>query len=75
MCLNPERRAFWCYGIRQIQPHSNFLRNEKSVCLVVLTAICDAERRKAPSVLTVADLSLVQSASAFSQILSKITIL
>lgn len=75
ICLNPERRAFQSHGMWQIQPHSNLLGNKKSVWLGVLTATCDAERRKAASVLTVANLSLAQSASAFGQILSKVTFL
>lgn len=58
MCLNTERRSFQIHWVQQIQPHSNYLRNEKSVWLMVLTATCDAEKRKAPSALTVANLSL-----------------
>lgn len=72
MCLNTERRAFQIHWMRQIQPHSNYVRNEKSVWLMVLTATCDAEKRKAPSALTVANLSLAQFVSAFGQILFKV---
>lgn len=72
ICLNTERRAFQMHGMQQIQPHSNYLRNEKSVWLMILTATSGAERRKAPSALTVANLSLAQFVPAFGQILFKI---
>lgn len=74
-CLNTERRTFQIHGMQQIKPHSNYLRNEKSVWLMVLTATCDEERRKASSAVTVANLSLAQFVSAFGQILFKIMFL
>lgn len=58
ICLNTERKAFQIHGMQKIQPHSNYLRNEKSIWLMVLTATSGTERRKAPSALTVANLSL-----------------
>lgn len=51
ICLNTDR-SFQIHGMQQIQPHGNYLRNEKTVWVMVLTAISGVERRKAPSALT-----------------------